>query len=279
VTYETKRAPVKNPRYTNGVHYLRDWLESLYATYNARAYIAPDPLEAVYWYERDADREVAGLIAASLAYGRAAQIVTNTRTVLAPMGDSPAGFLAKATPAKLRNRYATFRHRWTTAEELIAVLLGIREVLREHGSLGACFAAHHRLEEGNTLAGLAGLVADLGGPNSMLADPTKPSACKRWHLYLRWMIRKDAVDPGCWTCVDSTALIAPIDTHMHRIALMLGLTSRKQAGLKTALEITEAFRRIRPDDPLRYDFVLTRFGIRPDLSVNTLREASGTPAS
>ena len=60
-------------------------------------------------------------------------------------------------------------------------------------------------------------------------------------------------------------LLVPLDTHMHRIAMTLGLTKRKQADLRTALEITEAFRKFSPSDPVRYDFVLTRFGIRKDL--------------
>ena len=84
-------------------------------------------------------------------------------------------------------------------------------------------------------------------------------------MYLRWMIRKDDVDPGCWKGISPSKLVIPVDTHIHRICRKLRLTRRKQADLKTALEITEKFRRIAPDDPVKYDFVLTRFGIRDDL--------------
>jgi hypothetical protein len=51
---------------------------------------------------------------------------------------------------------------------------------------------------------------------------------------------------------------------MHRVALGLGLTRRNSADLKTALEITQAFSVICPEDPVRYDFCLTRLGIRED---------------
>ena len=53
----------------------------------------------------------------------------------------------------------------------------------------------------------------------------------------------------------------PLDTHMHRICRKLGFTERKPADLRTAVEVTEAFRRICPEDPVRYDFALTRLGI------------------
>ncbi|HOX23780.1 MAG TPA: DUF2400 family protein, partial [Elusimicrobiales bacterium] len=87
------------------------------------------------------------------------------------------------------------------------------------------------------------------------------SPLKRWNLYFRWMVRKDAVDPGGWNKIPPSSLIVPLDTHMQRIAKLLGLTKRKQADMKTALEITAAFAAVRPEDPVRYDFCLTRFGI------------------
>jgi uncharacterized protein (TIGR02757 family) len=113
----------------------------------------------------------------------------------------------------------------------------------------------------------------------LVSDPGKKSACKRLFLYLRWMIRRDAVDPGVWN-QDSSRLIVPVDTHMLKFGRILGLTERNQPDLKTALEITEGFRRISPEDPVRYDFSLTRLGIYPHDKVRAgcferrLREAT-----
>ena len=85
------------------------------------------------------------------------------------------------------------------------------------------------------------------------------------------MVRCDDVDPGGWhDAVDQAKLIIPIDTHMHKISLALGLTDRKSADLKTAVEVTQNFARLSPDDPTRYDFCLTRFGIRGELDIETL---------
>lgn len=57
-------------------------LHSLYERYNDRKYVHPDPLEFLYNYPDIKDREVAGLIAALLAYGRVAQILKSVSAVL-----------------------------------------------------------------------------------------------------------------------------------------------------------------------------------------------------
>jgi hypothetical protein len=62
---------------------------------------------------------------------------------------------------------------------------------------------------------------------------------------------------------------------MYKIGHALGFTARKQADLKTALEITRGFRKFSPEDPVRYDFSLTRFGIRDDLDLESLISQSG----
>jgi hypothetical protein len=55
---------------------------------------------------------------------------------------------------------------------------------------------------------------------------------------------------------------------MHRIGLAMGMTERKSADLRTALDLTEGYRQFCPDDPVKYDFALTRLGIRDDMQVS-----------
>jgi hypothetical protein len=57
---------------------------------------------------------------------------------------------------------------------------------------------------------------------------------------------------------------------MHRIGRVLGFTNRKVADLKAAVEVTKGFAALAPGDPARYDFSLTRFGIRNDLLLEDL---------
>ena len=81
------------------------------------------------------------------------------------------------------------------------------------------------------------------------------------------MARSDDVDPGGWEGVSPARLIVPLDTHMFRTGRAMGFTKRKTADIKAALEVTEGFRRIVPGDPVRYDFSLTRLGIRGESSL------------
>lgn len=241
-------------------------LERLYAALNRRDYVSPDPLQFLYAYPDPADREVVGLVSSSLAFGNVKQILRSVETVLIRMPE-PARFLRDATRAGLAKTFEGFRHRFVTGEDLVAMLSGVKASIEEHGSLERCFAAGVRPEQDSVVPALGAFVdalKDGRGANYLLPDPARGSACKRLHLYLRWMVREDAVDPGGWTSVSSAQLVVPLDTHMHRIARALGLTARASGDVRTALEVTAAFRALAPADPVRYDFALTRLGIRND---------------
>ena len=245
---------------------LRDTLEGLYRHYNRFEYIHPDPLEFVYLYENDLDREVAGFLASALAYGRVGQILCSVRSVLCAMDPSPSSFLFVNSPSQIAKTFRSFKHRFTTGVVLSSLLAGIRKLLRKHDSLEKCFLAGFDEKDQNIILALTEFVRKLeeaaGRKMPMfLPSPDGGSACKRLNLFLRWMVRRDNVDPGIWRKVPASHLIIPLDTHMHRIALRMGLTARKQADMRCAMEVTEAFRSICPDDPVRYDFALTRLGM------------------
>ena len=243
-------------------------LEDLYQTYNRRAFVEPDPIQFLYQYTELADREVAGVVAASLSYGRVAQIIKSATWVLDRMGSSPAQFLRDARASDLAVRFLGFRHRWSTDAEMVELLLGLKAALRSHDSLGDCCAQGVKPDAPGIMPVVARLVdvlaASAPGRNSLLAHPSGGSACKRWHMLLRWMVRSDDVDPGGWTMIRPEQLMVPLDAHMHRIARDLGFTQRRQGDARTVEEVTAGFRAIVPSDPVRYDFALTRLGIRSD---------------
>lgn len=246
---------------------LRNELETLYVEYNRPENIVPDPLQFVLTFESPRDREVAGLLAASLAFGGVKQILASVQAILNVLGAPYEGVL-QARRDRLERALGSWRHRWVTGEDVTRLILGIQRVLAEFGSLETCFACGFRQEDETILPALTQFVSVLRGPDRvslkdyLLTSPEDRSACKRMNLFLRWMIRRDAVDPGVWTGIPASKLIVPLDVHLHRAAVRMGLTRRKQANLRTALEVTAAFRRIAPDDPVRYDFALTRLGMR-----------------
>ena len=239
-------------------------LEEFYSKYNHRKYIHPDPLEFLFKYETLEEREIVALIASSLAYGRVKQILKSVSLVLDAIG-SPLKYIKNTSKDDINSKFATFKHRFSTGEQLADLLFGAGRTIEKHGSLGNCFAKGVSETDKTVQKGLGlftrEIIAHCGKHSSLLPDPEKGSACKRLNLMLRWMIRKDDVDPGGWDQVDKSKLIIPLDTHMHRIAHEYGLITRKSADMKAALEITAAFAKFSPEDPVRYDFALTRPGI------------------
>ena len=204
------------------------------------------------------------LIASSLAYGRVQQILKSVDIVLKNIGP-PLDYVQNTSRSDIKGLFCDFKHRFTTGDDIAELLFGIGCVIKKYGSLGKCFADGVEQKDKTVQKALGHftreLIAHSGKHTSLLPNPEKGSACKRLNLLLRWMVRKDDVDPGGWDQVGKSRLIIPLDTHMHRIACEYGLTKRKSANMRAALEITEGFAKFSPEDPVRYDFALTRPGI------------------
>jgi uncharacterized protein (TIGR02757 family) len=250
---------------------LKNDLDELYCKYNQRKYVHPDPLEFLYAYPEIKDREIAGLVASALAYGRVAQILKSVSYVLKIMGKSPYNFLKTADYNYLCKSFKNFRHRFSDGTNISAFLWGIKTVIERFGSIYNCFNKGLSVDDENLMPAMSFFVSHLTEKGKdyghLVANPEKKSACKRMNLFLRWMIRKDHVDPGGWEDIPASKLIVPIDTHMYKIGCALHFTKRKQTDMKTAIEITSAFKHILPEDPVKYDFILTRLGIRTDMEI------------
>jgi len=243
----------------------RERLEKTYREMNRPEFIHPDPLEFVWRYQSRADREIVGLIAACLAYGNVTQILKSVEKVLSTMGASPAVWLLATRPETVKKTFLAFKHRFTTGPEMAVFLLNIKRALEKHGSLESLFLKGYDKDEPTVENAIYKFVDNfnvLGCAPSLTPCPEHKSSFKRINLYLRWMVRKDAVDPGVWKGVSPSKLIIPLDTHMRQVSMRMGITRRKDTSMKTASEITAYFRRIEPGDPVKYDFALTRAGIR-----------------
>ncbi|MHB8999010.1 MAG: TIGR02757 family protein [Thermoanaerobaculia bacterium] len=282
---------------------LKARLDALVTTFDLST-IAPDPLELPRRYADPRDQEVAALIAAAFAYGRADIIVSNIGRMLSLMGESPYAYLRDGfTREEAMHRFSGFSHRFHKTRELVALLGCIARVLREHGSLGALFEKGYRADDADIGAALGRFVeAVIGGGGTrgrgsfvalrapqddnvalrarqevralryLLTSPADGSACKRMNLFLRWMVRRESPDLARWTFVDPAKLVIPLDTHVHRITTFLGLGTRKSADWKAARAITDALARFDPADPVRYDFAICRLGILNHCSVRRKKE-------
>lgn len=253
-----RRKPVR-------VELLKARLDELVATFDVST-IEPDPLQLVLRFHDPLDQEVAGLIAAAFAYGRAGTIVANMGVVLARMKPSPFRYLQTFDRSEAMKRFAGFAHRFHKTPDLVAFLGCIADVIREHGSIGALFEKCYDADAPDIAPSLSRFVRAVSASDDkalryLLTDPEDGSACKRMNLYLRWMARRTPPDLGLWTFVDPAKLVMPLDTHVHRIATFLGLSERKSGDWKAARALTDNLSRFDAADPVRYDFALCRLGI------------------
>jgi len=253
---------------------LGEQLQELYEKYNDKKFVHPDPLEFLYNYNDIKDREIAGLVASLLAYGRVAQILKSVSLILNFIGE-PFNYLNSSSKKDIYNAFRSFKHRFTTGEDISSLLYAAKEIIIEYDSINNCFYSGINENDDSVLPALRKFIKKFGGKinnqfNSLLSMPEGSSAFKRFNLYLRWMVRKDNVDPGGWDNIAASKLIIPLDIHMYRICCGLNFTNRKQADIKSALNITGCFKVYAPDDPVKFDFALTRLGMNKDESLNNL---------
>ena len=233
------------------------------------ANVARDPVRFPRAYARPgadpADGEVAAVLAAQLAYGRVDLFGPVIARILA-VADSYGG------PAAYVRAFDTPRaaaldgilYRWNRAEDFVLLFRTLQAVLSRYGSVGALFVPG---PAAGCLGGAVEVLRALTPPDASrgfrtwLAHPADGSACKRWLMLLRWMVRRDGPDLGVWSHLSPRDLVIPLDTHVMRLSGFLGLTRRTDASWRTAEEVTANLRRIDPDDPVRFDFALAHLGI------------------
>jgi uncharacterized protein (TIGR02757 family) len=244
------------------------FLETVYLAYQRPEFISPDPLEIVLGYPAARDRAVAGLVCSSLAMGRVGSILDGCRHLLDLLGEGPADS-ALLSYGELSSRLSGFRYRFFSGDDLAALLAAAGEAERRFGSLESCFLSGYDSGDPDVSGASEAFIAALRSwvppfaPN-LLPRPSDGSACKRFNLFLRWMVRRDAIDPGDWAGgVDKSKLLVPLDTHLLSVAGRLGFLSGRQATAAAARSLTDAFRVYDKHDPVRFDFSLTRMGINP----------------
>jgi len=255
-------------------------LDALYSRHHRIEMLWPDPLTFARGFDDPLDGEIAGLTAAALAYGRVDQIMKALGVVFKVLGPKPRQTLEKYRAADFLKHLAGFKYRFHDGNDLALFFHLLQQCLDQWGSLSAVFKAGDKSVDialAMSFFSNAVLSGDprpiLPGPEiparhpvrHLLASPASGGAAKRMCLFLRWMARKDELDPGYWHgLVDPSRLVVPLDTHVARVGRELGFTRRASAGWKTALDITGALRSYDPEDPIRYDFSLFRYGMNKD---------------
>ncbi len=260
-------APAGKP--VSGGAALAAGLERLLAS-GRGAGLSPDPVLFPHRFAGPGDAEAAAFIAASFAFGSVLQIRRFLERLFAVLSPSPLAALTAGAPVP-RGAVAGLSHRFVSSDGVHRFLRVLREGCLAHGTLEnlyldgrggeapdlrrdlSRFLSWFRSQWGNALPRQR---------DFLFPRPERGSACKRHNLFLRWVVREaDGVDLGLWKAVSARDLVVPLDTHMARMGEWLGLTRRKTRDWRMAEEITAAFRAIRPEDPVGFDYPLTRIGI------------------
>lgn len=243
-------------------------LDLVYSEFLASDEVQNDAITPALQYQDPLDREFTAFLCAILAYGKVAHIQSSVRKILNPLGPRPVEHLKALSESKIKLLTKNWAHRFNTAEDMTAMLLLLRHVYKNHGTLENYSGASHRDTAYELLERwIARFESDLSRSVAdsfwfLLPRPSGGSACKRLNLFLRWMVGTSPTDLGLWKQFPKKHLIVPLDVHVHRQSLKLGLTKRKSADWKTAAEITEVLKSMDPEDPVRFDFPLCHIGIR-----------------
>jgi uncharacterized protein (TIGR02757 family) len=255
--------------------FLKARLDELYDAYNAE-HVVSDPIWIVRRYSQRDDQEIAGFCAAALAFGRVQSVLNSIEALLEIMGPRPAEYVRAFDPSRHQQALAHLVHRWTRGVDLAALVWILKQMLDASGSIEAFFAerldsSHETVEQALdafsdracklNVKAVYGRRAPKPGVGYFFAKPSSGGACKRLNLFLRWMVRHDAVDLGAWRRVKPSQLIVPLDTHVIRVGRCLRLTQYASPGWRMAADITKSLRRLDPEDPVKYDFSLCHLGM------------------
>jgi uncharacterized protein (TIGR02757 family) len=217
----------------------------------------PDPLLVASRYKD----EYSALVCALFAYGNVTAIVRFLSTI--------DFTVLNASEEKIRHSLRQY-YRFQTIQDVQELFITLSTLKKQNISLKAIFLEGY-VHSHNVMDGLERLISYLYDINPYRSKgyqfllskiPTSKihSPYKRWHLYLRWMVRRDCLDFGLWEEVSPKDLLMPLDVHTFNVGKMLGLITHPRYEFKAVLELTEALKKFDPCDPVKYDFALYRLG-------------------
>lgn len=245
---------------------LKSFLDEKVDLYNNSKFIESDPIQIPHQFSIKEDIEIAGFLAATIAWGNRKMIITNAQKMMDLMGNSPYDFVLHHQEHHLES-LEHFVHRTFNGTDFIGFVKGLQNVYQHQGGLEAVFSQH---QEANSMQKSISEfkktffeIEHLNRTQKHISDPLNNSAAKRINMFLRWMVRHDnkGVDFGIWKSISPAALSCPLDVHSGTVARKLGLLNRKQNDAKALLELDTNLRQLDANDPVKYDFALFGLGV------------------
>ncbi len=246
---------------------LRETLEELHDRFNQASFVEADPISIPHRYSTREDREVAGFMAATIAWGNRKAIVKSAHRMMEYMDDAPYDFVINASQSDLC-RLQSYVHRTFNGLDFRDFVLCLRGIYTRWGGIGDYFERHY-LEHESIPRALSDFRTEFFIAEHQprcekhLSSIDKGAACKRTNMFIRWMVRRDnnGVDFGEWQKIPMSAIYIPLDVHSGNVARALGLLTRKQSDWRATAELTTKLREFDSEDPVKYDFALFGAGI------------------
>ena len=244
---------------------LEKWLKKT----NKLTFIANDPITIPHRFSNKQDIEISGFFAAIMAWGNRTTIIKKCSELMDRMDNAPYDFLTSSNQRSWA-QLEGFVHRTMNDTDILYLSEFLRNWYKKHDSLEPAFGSTISKTDLNVRSGLEGFHELVFSGNTIsertrkhIATPKRKSACKRLNMYLRWMVRDDdnGVDFGLWKSINTAQLVCPLDVHVQKVALELGLLKRKISDWRAAEELTEALKVLDPTDPVKYDYALFGLGI------------------
>lgn len=245
---------------------IKDFLDEKVRLYNHPRFIDSDPISIPHQYQLKEDIEIAGFLAATIAWGNRKMIISNGLRMMKLMGNSPYDFVMHYHEDQL-DAFDGFVHRTFNNLDFKYFVKALRNIYANHGGLEAVISS--AITNSSTqpaISQLKKVFFSLPHPlrtAKHISDPSSGSSAKRINMYLRWMIRQDhcGVDFGIWKSVPPSILSCPLDVHSGNVARKLGLIARPQNDAKALAELDQSLRLMDKDDPVKYDFALFGLGV------------------
>jgi uncharacterized protein (TIGR02757 family) len=247
---------------------IKDFLDEKYHHYNKNSFIENDPVSIPHLFTKKEDIEIAGFLAATIAWGNRKSIINNALKLMTWMDHSPHEFILNHSKKDIEP-FGKFVHRTFNGTDCLFFIESLKNIYTHHQGLEASFSNSaekhdHNLKHHITHFRNIFLEAKhLKRSEKHISNPSQKSSAKRLCMFLRWMVRKDkkGVDFGIWKNISPAQLCLPLDVHTGNVSRNLGLLIRKQNDWQAVEEVTSVLRRMDASDPVKYDFALFGLGV------------------
>ncbi|MFV0590477.1 MAG: TIGR02757 family protein [Draconibacterium sp.] len=245
---------------------LKTFLDEKVEEFYRPEFIETDPIRVPHRFSAKEDIEIAGFLAATIAWGNRAAIIKNASYLMQLLEEEPYNFTLNASGSELK-RLEKFVHRTFNGDDCIYFIHSLRNIYANCGGLQKAFEegfAVHQTVWG-ALTHFYDVFFETPGERTRkhISNVKKGASAKRLNMFLRWMVREDkaGVDFAMWKGIPASALMLPLDVHTGNVGRKLGLLHRKSNDWKAVEEITEKLRQFDPNDPVKYDFALFGLGV------------------